>query len=94
MDAESDLLAKILLPLAGPEEFDDEDNEKLPLDLQYLSADKVREPNTDLRKMLVEIFIQVWLTCLLRILSIYIYPNFYWSVLVGSNCLWSKTYER
>lgn len=59
LDAESDLLPKILLPLAGPEEFDDEDNESLPLDLQYLPADKVREPNKDLRKMLVEIFMQV-----------------------------------
>lgn len=48
-----------MLPLAGPEEFDDEDNEKLPLDLQYLPADKIREPNKDLRKMLIEIFMQV-----------------------------------
>jgi len=49
-----DLLPRLLLPLAGPEEFDDEDNEKLPEDLQYLPEDKEREPDPDLRKMLIE----------------------------------------
>ena len=49
-----DLLPRLLLPLAGPEEFDDEDNEKLPEDLQYLPEDKEREPDPDLRHMLVE----------------------------------------
>jgi len=49
-----DLLPRLLLPLAGPEEFDEEDNEKLPDDLQYLPEDKEREPDPDLRKMLVE----------------------------------------
>lgn len=54
-----DLLPKLLLPLAGPEEFDEEDNDKLPVDLQYLGADKTRERDPDLRKMLIETLIQV-----------------------------------
>jgi len=54
MGDDVDLLPRLLLPLTGPEEFDDEDNEKLPEDLQYLPEDKSREPDPDLRKMLVE----------------------------------------
>jgi hypothetical protein len=49
-----DILPRLLLPLAGPEEFDEEDNEKLPEDLQYLPEEKTREPDPDLRTMLVE----------------------------------------
>lgn len=51
---EVDLLPALLLPLAGPEEFDEEDNESLPIDLQYLPPDKTRESEADIRKMLVE----------------------------------------
>lgn len=54
-----DLLPKLLLPLAGPEEFDDEDNDKLPVDLQYLGEEKTREPDPDIRKMLLETLTQV-----------------------------------
>lgn len=54
-----DLLPKLLLPLAGPEEFDEEDNDKLPIDLQYLSEDKTRERDPDIRKMLLEALTQV-----------------------------------
>ena len=43
------LLPYLLLPLAGPEEFDDEDNDKLPFELQYLPATKQREPNPEIR---------------------------------------------
>ncbi|XP_069135507.1 protein HGH1 homolog [Argopecten irradians] len=49
-----DLLPRLLLPLAGPEEFDDEDNDKLPDDLQYLPPDKTREPDPEIRRMLME----------------------------------------
>ncbi|KAJ8313110.1 hypothetical protein KUTeg_010483, partial [Tegillarca granosa] len=49
-----DLLPRLLLPLAGPEEFDDDDMERLPDDLQYLPPDKQREPDPDIRKMLIE----------------------------------------
>lgn len=54
-----DLLPRLLLPLAGPEQFDDEDNEKLPIDLQYLSDDKERESDTDLRLALIQALTQV-----------------------------------
>jgi len=53
------LLPRLLLPLAGPEQFDEEDNEKLPLDLQYLPDDKEREPDSDLRLALLQALTQV-----------------------------------
>lgn len=54
-----DLLSHLLLPLAGPEQFDDEDNDKLPLDLQYLSDDKKRESDPNLRLALIQAITQV-----------------------------------
>uniref|UniRef100_M3Y6R9 Protein HGH1 homolog n=1 Tax=Mustela putorius furo TaxID=9669 RepID=M3Y6R9_MUSPF len=49
-----DILPFLLLPLAGPEDFSEEEMERLPVDLQYLPPDKQREPDADIRKMLVE----------------------------------------
>lgn len=49
-----DVLPFLLLPLAGPEELTDEENEGLPVDLQYLPEDKKREEDPDIRKMLLE----------------------------------------
>ncbi|XP_075067599.1 LOW QUALITY PROTEIN: protein HGH1 homolog [Mixophyes fleayi] len=49
-----DLLPFLLLPLAGGEEYTDEEMEILPPDLQYLSEDKQRELDPDIRKMLIE----------------------------------------
>lgn len=49
LSPEVDLLPYLLLPLAGPEEFDDEDNDKLPCSLQYLPETKTREPDPDIR---------------------------------------------
>ncbi|XP_034020610.1 protein HGH1 homolog [Thalassophryne amazonica] len=49
-----DILPFLLLPLAGPEELTDEENEGLPVDLQYLPEDKKREDDPDIRKMLLE----------------------------------------
>ncbi|XP_077582009.1 protein HGH1 homolog [Stigmatopora nigra] len=49
-----DILPFLLLPLAGPEELSEEDNDALPVDLQYLPEDKTREQDPDIRKMLVE----------------------------------------
>lgn len=49
-----DILPFLLLPLAGSEELSEEENEGLPLDLQYLPEDKQREEDPDLRKMLLE----------------------------------------
>ncbi|XP_063155866.1 protein HGH1 homolog [Candoia aspera] len=51
---EVDLLPFLLLPLAGPEEFPEDQMERLPLDLQYLPPEKQREPEADIRKMLLE----------------------------------------
>ncbi|KAK7060767.1 Protein hgh1 [Paramarasmius palmivorus] len=47
-------LPYILLPLAGPEEFDLEDQEKLHPSLQLLPPDKTREPDSALRLTFVE----------------------------------------
>ncbi|XP_072296207.1 protein HGH1 homolog [Eucyclogobius newberryi] len=49
-----DILPFLLLPLAGPEELSEEENQGLPVDLQFLPEDKQREPDPDLRKMLLE----------------------------------------
>ncbi|XP_060925642.1 protein HGH1 homolog [Limanda limanda] len=49
-----DILPFLLLPLAGPEELSEEDNEGLPVDLQYLPEDKKREESAGIRKMLLE----------------------------------------
>jgi len=49
LSPEVDLLSYLLLPLAGPEEFDDEDNNTLPINLQYLPETKTREPDADIR---------------------------------------------
>ena len=59
LSPEIDILSRILLPLAGPEEFDAEDTDKLPDDLQYLPPDKVREDDPDIRIMLLETLMQV-----------------------------------
>lgn len=49
-----DILPFLLLPLAGPEELSEEENDGLPVDLQYLPEDKKREDDPDIRKMLLE----------------------------------------
>ncbi|CAH2286323.1 HGH1 homolog [Pelobates cultripes] len=49
-----DLLPFLLLPLAGGEEYSEEEMETLPPDLQYLPEDKQRESDPDIRKMLIE----------------------------------------
>ncbi|RUS72988.1 hypothetical protein EGW08_019253 [Elysia chlorotica] len=51
---EVDILSRLLLPLAGNEEFDDDDMERLPVDLQYLPPEKEREEDPDLRLALIE----------------------------------------
>ena len=54
-----DILPHLLLPLAGPEEFSEDDMEKLPTDLQYLDDTKQREPDPDIRTMLLDALLQV-----------------------------------
>lgn len=50
-------LPYILLPLCGPEEFDLDDMEKLPEEVQFLPPDKKRDPDPSTRLMLVETLI-------------------------------------
>lgn len=58
---EVDILPSLLLPLAGPEQFEGEEEkmEQLPEDLQYLPADKEREADPGIRKMLIETLMKV-----------------------------------
>ena len=60
-----DLLPVLLLPLAGPEQFSEEEIERLPLDLQYLPDDKERESDPDIRRMLLESLLKVSSRCYL-----------------------------
>lgn len=48
------LLPYILLPLMGPEEYDDVDMEGMPDELQLLGDDKTREPEAQIRLILVD----------------------------------------
>lgn len=57
-----DVLPVILLPLTGPENYTDEENDKLPFELQYLGPDKKRETDPDIRKMLLESLAQLCAT--------------------------------
>ncbi|KAJ8949189.1 hypothetical protein NQ318_021682 [Aromia moschata] len=59
LSEEVDVLPRLLLPLAGNEEFDEEDNDKLPLELQYLPENKVREDDPDIRCILLEAITQL-----------------------------------
>lgn len=58
-EEKDDILFAILYPLAGPEEFTDEENEKFPMELQFLGEDKKREEDSDLRIMLLESLLQL-----------------------------------
>ena len=62
LSPEVDILPHLLLPLTGPEEFDDEDTNKLPIDLQYLPDTKKRESDPDIRLMLLESLTQLCAT--------------------------------
>lgn len=75
LSEEVDILPFLLLPLAGPEELSEEENEGLPLDLQYLPEDKQRESDPDIRKMLLETLLLLCATargrCLLKDRQVY-----------------------
>ncbi|KAK9501810.1 hypothetical protein O3M35_012473 [Rhynocoris fuscipes] len=49
-----ELLPVLLYPLAGPEEFKEDENEKLPMELQYLGDDKTRESDSHIRLLLLK----------------------------------------
>lgn len=51
---ETNMLPYLLLPLCGPEEFDVEDMELMPEEIQFLGNDKKREPDPKLRATLLE----------------------------------------
>lgn len=53
------ILPNLVLPLAGPEVLEDDENDKLPIELQYLTEDKTREEDPEIRKMLIEAITQV-----------------------------------
>ncbi|XP_014260071.1 protein HGH1 homolog isoform X2 [Cimex lectularius] len=53
LEAPFDILPVLLLPLAGPEEFDEEEYDKMPLELQYLPEDKRREADPHVRNLLL-----------------------------------------
>ncbi|XP_077532779.1 protein HGH1 homolog [Haemaphysalis longicornis] len=62
LSAEVDILPRLLYPLVGPEELDEDEMEKLPLDLQYLGSDKRREESPEIRQMLIEAITQLCAT--------------------------------
>ncbi|CAK1553230.1 unnamed protein product [Leptosia nina] len=49
-----DLLTYLLTPLMGNEEYADEEMDALPIALQYLPKEKERDPDIDIRKMVLE----------------------------------------
>lgn len=54
-----DILPALLLPLAGPEQFTEEEMDQFPVELQYLSDDKQRDPDPGIRKMCIEAIMKV-----------------------------------
>jgi len=62
LSEEVDLLPSLLLPLAGPEHFGEQEMERFPVDLQFLPDDKQREPDPDIRRMLIEALMKVCIT--------------------------------
>ncbi|XP_032528209.2 protein HGH1 homolog [Danaus plexippus] len=49
-----DLLTYLLSPLMGSEDYPDDEMEQLPIALQYLGKEKHRDPDIDIRKMIIE----------------------------------------
>ena len=73
LNEEDNILPYLLLPLAGPEEFTADENDELPLDLQYLPPDKEREKGKEVCKLLMESLLHVsyafhlWQSCAIAI---------------------------
>jgi hypothetical protein len=57
LDPELNLFVYVLLPLMGPEEYEMDEIEGMPDELQFLSNDKKREVDPQLRLMLLEILV-------------------------------------
>lgn len=56
LGSNDDFLCSVILPLTGPtcDELTEEENEELPIDLQYLPSSKTRENDTDIQQILLE----------------------------------------
>jgi len=56
MGNNDDFICALLLPLAGSttDELTEEENEQIPIDLQYLPSDKQRETDQDIQHILLE----------------------------------------
>lgn len=52
-------LVALLTPLIGPEELSSEENDALPIELQYMEASKTRELDVEVRVKLLETLYQV-----------------------------------
>ncbi|CAB3363451.1 Hypothetical predicted protein [Cloeon dipterum] len=60
LELASDILPPLLLPLAAPDTgYTDEETDQLPIDLQFLPPEHKREPDPDLRRILVEALCQL-----------------------------------
>lgn len=62
MGEDVDIVPRLLLPIAGPDVYTIEENDTLPVDLQYLPEDKEREPDTEIRKLILESLMQLCIT--------------------------------
>ncbi|EGN95120.1 hypothetical protein SERLA73DRAFT_77131 [Serpula lacrymans var. lacrymans S7.3] len=77
-----DILPYLLLPLAGPEELDLEEQERLPSALQFLPSTKTREPDNVLRLTHVETLL---LLCTTRWGREYLRANGVYEVVRGAH---------
>ena len=61
MGDNDDFVCALLLPLAGSttDELTEEENDQLPIDLQYLPSDKQRESDRDIQQILLETLLLV-----------------------------------
>ncbi|CAF5186787.1 unnamed protein product, partial [Rotaria sp. Silwood1] len=61
MGDNDDFICSLLLPLTGSttDELTEEENEQLPIDLQYLPSDKHRETDRDIQQILLETILLV-----------------------------------
>ncbi|XP_045527118.1 protein HGH1 homolog [Pieris brassicae] len=54
LSTDLDLLTYLLTPIIGNEEYSDNEMDSLPIALQYLPTEKQRDPDIDIRKMVLE----------------------------------------
>jgi len=65
---EVDILPHLLLPLAGPEEFKEDEYEEMHVDLQYLPPDKTREVSKEIQNLHIESLFQLCATTKCRLI--------------------------